>query len=78
MNCINNFVCAFVDGRTLTFAAPRAEINEDAGIRSAVSSALDTVVRIAGRLGFTASTLSIDAVTLSGNTMTIEPGCAEL
>jgi hypothetical protein len=122
MNCINNFVCAFVDGRTLTFAAPRAEIsfgltlvaghvqftdvstsfstgntdsdsiaaghaietaitqhiNGDPGIRSAVSSALDTVVRIAGRLGFTAPTLAIDALTLSGNTMTIQPGCAEL
>ena len=122
MNCINNFFCFAVDGKTLTFAAPRAEIsfgltlvaghvqftdvsttfstgnsdgdsiaagtaitdamtqkiNGDAGIRSAVNSALDTVVRMAGRLGFLGPSLSIDALTLSGNTMTIQPGCAEL
>lgn len=122
MNCINNFFCFAVDGKTLTFAAPRAEIsfgltlvaghvqftdvsttfstgnsdgdsitagnaiadamtqkiNGDAGIRSAVNGALDTVVRMAGRLGFIGPSLSIDALTLSGNTMTIQPGCAEL
>jgi hypothetical protein len=36
------------------------------------------VVRMAGRLGFIGPTLSIDALTLSGTTMTIQPGCAEL
>jgi hypothetical protein len=122
MNCINNFVCAFVDGRTITFAAPRAELSfglalvggqvqftdltttfstgntdsdsinagnaiagaitqyvtTDTGIRSSVNSALDSVVRIAGDLGFVGPSLSIDALTLLGNTMTIQPGCAEL
>jgi hypothetical protein len=53
-------------------------LNSDAGIRSAVNSALDTVVHMAGRLGFIGPSLSIDALTLSGNTMTIQPGCAEL
>jgi hypothetical protein len=122
MNCINDFWCFLIDGRTLTFATPRAEISfglalvagrvqftdvattfstgnsdgdsisagnaiadaitqhitGDPGIGSAVNTALDTVVRIAGRLGLVAPTLAIDGLTLAGNTMTIQPGCAPL
>jgi hypothetical protein len=122
MNCINNFICAFVDGTTITFAAPRAEVtlglavvgghvqytdvsttfttgnsdsnsiaaaaaiaqaitahlSTDAGIKTQLDGALDLVVRVVGRLGLTPPELGLDALILAGNTMTVQPGCAEL
>lgn len=122
MNCINNFFCGILDGRTITFASPRAEITfgltlvggrvqftdvsttfatgntdadsisagnaiaaaitqnltGDANIRASVNAALDTVVHMAGRLGFIGPTLAIESLSLSGSTMTIQPACAEL
>jgi hypothetical protein len=117
MNCIRNIVCSSVDGRTIEFAAPRAELSfaltvdggrvaytdvavtfttgsgggdaaqagaaigaamrekltSDSGIRSAVSAALDAVIR--GAAGVDA--FPMESIAIASGTITVVPGCPQ-